>query len=138
LICELWSVTFDLWALICRIWSVWAIYMSEWATQLSELYIWLNELRSWVIDFFDWVEWERLFQMSWMRTAFPNELNENGFFNRFVLVSGHSASYARYQCLCSELRIIRFRYRFWAGAARTHIRKRQGTKKGQGRALEMK
>jgi hypothetical protein len=30
--------------------------------------------------FFGWVEWGRLFQMSWLGTAFSNELNENHFF----------------------------------------------------------
>jgi hypothetical protein len=30
--------------------------------------------------FFDWVEWGRLFEMSWLRTAFSNELAEDGFF----------------------------------------------------------
>jgi hypothetical protein len=32
-----------------------------------------------------------------MGMAFSNGLNEGDFFNRFVLVSGHSASHARYQ-----------------------------------------
>jgi hypothetical protein len=31
--------------------------------------------------FFNWVGWGRLFQLGWMRTAFSNELNENGFFD---------------------------------------------------------
>jgi hypothetical protein len=33
-------------------------------------------------DFFKSVEWERLFQMSWIETAFSIELNEAGFFKR--------------------------------------------------------
>jgi hypothetical protein len=67
--------------------------------------------------FFKWVGWERLFQLDWLKTAFSNELNENVFFewNRFVLVSGHSASYARSQfrnahemcCLHSESDLAR-------------------------------
>jgi hypothetical protein len=30
--------------------------------------------------FFKWVEWGRLFQLGWLGTAFLYELNENGFF----------------------------------------------------------
>jgi beta-xylosidase len=59
-------------------------------------------------DFVDWIEWKRLFRLrwmkrlfrlSWMKITFLNKLNENVFFQwkRFVLVSKHSASYARYQ-----------------------------------------
>jgi hypothetical protein len=30
--------------------------------------------------FFIWIEWERLFHLGWMRTAFSSGLNEDGFF----------------------------------------------------------
>jgi hypothetical protein len=31
------------------------------------------------LGFFGWVEWERLFRLGWMGTAFSDGLNENGF-----------------------------------------------------------
>jgi hypothetical protein len=30
--------------------------------------------------FFSWVEWERLFELGWLRTAFSNGLTEDRFF----------------------------------------------------------
>jgi hypothetical protein len=50
---------------------------SGWSTQLDEdaFFNGLNEN-----GFFNWVEWERLFRLCWMGTAFSTGLNGDGFF----------------------------------------------------------
>jgi hypothetical protein len=60
-------------------------YAAKWITQLNKLY--MNYAAEWTTfltelnedGFFGWVEWGRLFQLGWMRTAFSDELNETAF-----------------------------------------------------------
>ncbi len=57
-------------------------FAAEWATQLGGLHIWAGYAAGWSAfstelngnGFFMWVEWERLFYLDWMGTAFSYEL----------------------------------------------------------------
>jgi hypothetical protein len=94
----------------------WVIYTSGWSTHLGGLRIWVVYASEWS-GFSTWLNEDGFFQISWMRTAFSNEF-ENGFFKwvewerlfqskfDFVLVSGHSASYARYQFILPDLKLL--------------------------------
>jgi hypothetical protein len=56
----------------------WVVNAAEWSTQLDGLTAFSTKLHE--NDFFKWIEWERLFQMGWMRTAFSARLNGDDFF----------------------------------------------------------